>query len=659
MWHPVPPANRADDTPAIAAGLNPSKQLQYLPFVDGLRAISILAVVAYHVGVPGVPGGFVGVDIFFVISGFLIINQIKASLSSGRFSVFSFYAQRSLRILPLYLIVILLCSVAAPFFLATGAVYLDFVSSAALAPMMMTNIFFFLRQRYFDISAVEKPLLHTWTLSVEEQFYFVIPFLLWFLFAYGKRRFGTLAAVTGLVLAAASLVCAITETSMVGRNAAFYLPHCRAWEFAAGGFIGAYAVSAVRELPGWLADVIGWAGIACIAVAILTFGADTPYPSYNAALPVAGAALVILCGSARPEATFARVLSLRWFAAIGLVSYAWYLWHWPLLAFTRMARLEDTSLAYDVLSGGVVAFALACVSYRYIEQPIHRWRKSPSHVRNPLHIYFGALAACFAVAAVGGVVGLGGYWSIQSLTTARYGIEGQGVLDNGCEGEGTRPQSCFVGPLGVLVGDSHATVLFGTFAKRFDSMGLRLVSLARGACGPLMLTPSARRADRHDRCAQLIAPTERILALPEPARFAIITGIWGDRDPARLSELISSFDRRTRILLIGPVPVFDSPSLECVVLSDRYRANRDRCVAPRAKFETEEAPVNAVLKSMPGKFPNVRTINPIDVFCDRTTCRPFDGDKVLYLDVHHLSPAGADRLYDAFKGDFLWLAGKD
>jgi hypothetical protein len=107
------------------------------------------------------------------------------------------------------------------------------------------------------------------------------------------------------------------------------------------------------------------------------------------------------------------------------------------------------------------------------------------------------------------------------------------------------------------------------------------------------------------------------------------------------------------------VPVFDSPSLECVVLSDRYHANRDRCVEPRSKFEADSAPVDAVLKSMPGKFPNVRTINPIDVFCDRTTCRPFNGDEVLYLDTHHLSPAGADRLFDAFKSDFLWLAGKD
>ena len=326
--------------------MSPSRQLHYLPFVDGLRAISILAVVAYHVGVPGVPGGFVGVDIFFVISGFLIINQIKANLASGRFSVFSFYAQRSLRILPLYLIVILLCSVAAPFFLATSAVYSDFVSSAALAPLMMTNIFFFLRQRYFDISAVEKPLLHTWTLSVEEQFYFVIPFpaVVPFRFRQAPVRHAGRRDRPG----AGGRVPGCAPSPRRRWSAAMPRSTCRT---AGPGSLPPAASSARTRCPRpgdcRRGSPTSWdgSGIACIAVAILTFGADTAYPSYNAVLPVAGAALVILCGSAQPDATFARVLSLRWFVAIGLVSYAWYLWHWPILAFTRMARLQDTSLA--------------------------------------------------------------------------------------------------------------------------------------------------------------------------------------------------------------------------------------------------------------------------------------------------------------------------
>jgi peptidoglycan/LPS O-acetylase OafA/YrhL len=655
----TPSQHRVDDAGALDAP-GAAVELRYQPFVDGLRAISILSVVAYHIGVPGVPGGFVGVDIFFVVSGYLIINQIKAGLTAGRFTITSFYAQRSLRILPAYFLVLLVTFAAAPFFLATPSVYWDFLSSAMLAPMMVSNVIFFLHQRYFDISGIEKPLLHTWTLSVEEQFYCLIPALLMLIFYFGRRRFGAVAAWIGIILAVASFASAILETSTTGRNAGFYLAHCRAWEFAIGGFIGPYTVSAIRRLPRWIIEVLAWAGGVCIAVAILKFDAGIPYPSTNAALPVAGAALVILCGTARPDATLVRVLSLQWMVAIGLVSYAWYLWHWPILSFTRMARLQDASLLYDTLTGGLLGLILAYATYRYLEQPIHRWRKTPGNIKNPLRIFIQAFAACVMVALIGGASVVAGYPSIKTLATSRYGIDGQGVLPPKCRLETGFPESCLQGRLGVIIGDSHATVLVGPFAKKFDALGTPLVSLAQGACGPLLLAPPSRKAARTDRCARLIAPAERLLARKDPIDFAVITGIWSDsgQTSALLPGLISNFDPRTRILLIGPVPIFASPGLECVVLSDRYRANRDHCIKPRGEVDAARAAVQSVLKSMPEKFPNVRYIDPIGVFCDETTCRPFKGDEVHYLDTHHLSPAGADRLYEAYKSDFLWLAGK-
>jgi peptidoglycan/LPS O-acetylase OafA/YrhL len=652
-----PAAPRTDDSLQLDRG---SDHLRYLAFVDGLRAISILAVVSYHIGVPGISGGFVGVDIFFVISGFLIINQIKAGLSSGRFSIFSFYAQRSLRILPPYLIVLLLTYGLAPFFLSTTEVYWDFLPSATLAPLMFTNVVFFLSQGYFDISGIEKPLLHTWTLSVEEQFYFVVPILLVLVFRLGNHRFGRLAAVIGIVLAAVSLTGAIAQTSMSGRNAAFYLSHWRAWEFVAGGFIGAQAVSAVRRLPRIIIELIGWVGAGCIALAIGTFDSSMPYPSSIAVLPVAGAALVILCGVARPETTFARILSLRWFVAIGLVSYGWYLWHWPILSFIRMARLDESSLVFDSLGGGLLAFVLACVSYRYVEQPIRRWRKSPSHLKNPRLVVLGAVSACLATALLGGSTALCGYWVTKSFLAAHYGVEGKGILDKGCESKSGFAESCFKGPVGVILGDSHATVLSPSFAKRFDGLGVRLISLARGSCGPLLLASSQRGGNRRDDCARLIAPFERLRARPDPVTFAIITANWGYNDQVSplLSDLISEFDRRTHILLIGPVPIFAKSSLECVVLSDRYYENRDRCVRVRSEVEASTAAIVGVLKTMPNRFPNVRYVDPINIFCDQTICRPFKNNDVFYSDIHHLSQAGADEVYDSFESDFLWLAGK-
>lgn len=647
-----------------AAGRHSAKDgvsgFQYLAFVDGLRAVSILAVVAYHIGVPGIPGGFVGVDIFFVISGFLIINQIKSGLSSGRFSIWSFYAHRGLRILPLYFIVLLATFAAAPFILPTGDVYWDFLASASTAPLMVTNVVFYLTQGYFDISGIEKPLLHTWTLSVEEQFYLVAPILLLLVFRLDGRRFGSIAVAFGTILGAVSLAGAIAKTNLNGPNPAFYLSQWRAWEFLAGGFIGGQLVSAVRRLPAPAVEAGALIGAACIAIAIAALSGDMAYPSWRAALPVAGATLVILCGMARPENGVCRLLASRWMVAIGLVSYAWYLWHWPLLSFTRIARVDQRSLLLDSLSGGLVAFVLACLSYRYIERPISRWRKTPGRLKNPRRIVLGFVATGAVIAMIGSATALGGYWSTTRFIASRYGLDGKGVLDNGCDSKVGFAESCFKGRIGIILGDSHATVLTGTFAKRFDALGIRLVSMARGGCSPLLLAPSERDPKRRDDCARLIAPYERLLHLQQPVAFVIISSIWGySGDDARLlSDIISEFDPvHTRILVIGPVPMFRLSSLECVVLSDRFEKNRDRCEVPRSGVEAFNADVVAVLKSMPAKFKNVRYVDPTDLFCGRTTCRPFRGNDVLYVDTHHLSPAGADLVFDSFKGDFLWLAG--
>jgi len=657
---PCTAATAEDETFAVDRGTDGSRNLHYLAFVDGLRAVSILAVVAFHVGVPGIPGGFVGVDIFFVISGFLIINQIKSGLIAGKFSILTFYAHRALRIMPPYLIVLTATYALAPFFLSTTAVYWDFLASAALAPLMVTNVVFYLSQGYFDISAIDKPLLHTWTLAVEEQFYFVAPILLLLIFRLGKGRFGLPAILIGLALIIASLTGAIAETSTSGRNAAFYLSHWRAWEFLAGGFIGPQLIAAVRRLPGIVVEVMAWIGAGCIVLATGAFNSSMPYPSFNAALPVAGAAFVIMCGLARPECTVAKFLALRWMVAVGLVSYSWYLWHWPILSVIRMARVSEPSLVLDALGGGLLAFVLACITYRYVEQPIRRWRKSPGRLKNPGGIVLKFVAASLATALLGASTALGGYWSTKTYLASHYGVEGKGVLDKGCESKEGFAELCFQGRLGILVGDSHATVLFGTFAKRFDALGIRLVSVARGGCNPLMLVPSSRDHNRRDDCARLITPYERLIARPDPASFVIISGYWGYGTDAvsQLSAMISELPAQTRILLIGQVPTFFQSSMECVVLSDRYRSNRDRCLRSRSEIEASNAAIADVLKSMPAKFPNVRYIDPVNVFCDQTVCRPFKNDEIFYVDSHHLSPAGADRLYDYFESDFLWLAGK-
>ena len=639
-----------------------SAKPHYLAFVDGLRAISILSVVAFHVGLSGFSGGFVGVDIFFVISGFLIINQIKDELQKERFSILAFYARRQLRILPVFLIVLLCVFLFAPFILPAPDVYDDFVRAAVASPLNLANINFWLRQGYFDIAADQKPLLHTWTLSVEEQFYLVVPVALLLLFRAGKHRFAMAAALIAIAVGLVSFVGAITETSMSERNDAFYLAHWRAWEFVAGGLITGPLVLTVRRAPRLIAEAIGGVAAACIILSVTMLNAKLAYPSWRAALPVAGAALMILGGLAQPRIIVARILALRWLAGIGLVSYSWYLWHWPILSFIRISRLGAASVPLDLLGGGVVAFALACLSYRFIELPVREWRKSVTWSKRPGRIVAAGVVACLAAALLGGLSSAAGYLAIRVFAQSRYGIAGEGVLDNGCRivTSWAIPDDCLNGNLGILLGNSHADLLFGTFARRFDQQGIRLVSIARGGCDPILFAPPLRQQNRQHGCANLLGPFERLLGLPTQVSAVIIDSAW--QDPRlelleRLAELVMQFDPvRTRILFIGPVPIFHTHSLACLVLNDRYGGDRARCGRPRSEVEAIRASIVKLLLATAARFDNVRYVDLIDLFCDRSACRPYLENHLYYLDEGHVSTAGADRIYDAFASDFRWLS---
>ena len=633
---------------------------EYLAFVDGLRAVSILAVAGFHVGLAGFPGGFVGVDVFFVISGFLIINQIKNALEADRFSIVGFYARRALRILPPFILVLLATLAVAPLVLPAPTIYLEYMRQAAISPLMLSNFLFYTRQGYFDLNADEKPFLHTWTLSIEEQFYLLAPILLIALFRLGKGKFGALAVAIAIPLGVASLVGAIAYTVVDGRNPAFYFPQWRAWEFIVGGLIGGGLAGAVARRPRALADAMGIAGLGLIVIAVTTLDARAPFPSWRAILPVAGAALIILSGLAHPQSLVARLLALRWMVGIGLVSYSWYLWHWPILSYLRILRLGEPSLIPDLLGGGVLSFLLACLTYRYIEQPIRRWRRAHRGSIRPGRVVAAGVAACLAVAALGLASGYAGYRLTESHVEARYGTEGAGVLDNGCVvfRASDFKESCLDGRFGLLIGDSHAQAYAPSLTRSFDQAGVRLVSLARPGCQPVLFSPNERKKRPHG-CISMLPPFERILEKRDQIAFVIFASLWPyELDAKEISDLVAQFGPNTRVLLIGPGPIFNNSSLDCVVLSDRYGANRDRCLRDRAGLDNAYEARVVVLKSVAARHADVRYFDPKDAFCDARACKPFDGDTVYFRDSSHVLPSGAERVFSAFKPEFSWLAGK-
>ena len=366
--------------------------MHYRPEIDGLRAIAVAAVILFHAGFAVFSGGFVGVDVFFVISGFLITSIIVEDLKSGRFSVLRFYERRARRILPALFAVMAAC-VPFAYHLLSPDDLKDFAQSLAAICLFASNVLFWGESGYFDTQAELKPLLHTWSLAVEEQFYVVFPVLLLAAWRLGR---GVLLALIGAI-AVASFFTSVNEVKNFP-SAAFYLLPSRAWQLLIGTLASLvadrwHAVRSKGSLGPIADEVIGWSGMAMIVVSLFLFDERTPFPGLNAALPTLGTALVLLSASDRTSA--GRMLAWKPLVGLGLISYSAYLWHQPLFAFTKHALLADlpTDLAV-VLCGATIV--LACLSWRYIEQPFRD--------RNVI-----SRGAVFAMSAVGiaAFVGLG------------------------------------------------------------------------------------------------------------------------------------------------------------------------------------------------------------------------------------------------------------
>ena len=669
----------------------------YKPFVDGLRAVSILAVVAYHAGTPSIRGGFVGVDVFFVISGYLIINQIVAGLKSGSFSFAGFWARRVLRILPPYLLVIAASLAIAPFVFVAPREFIELGREAMNSAFMIVNHYFYAKQGYFDVAAETKPLLHLWSLAVEEQFYLFAPLILFGLWrlaggtaAHHRRIAGV--AVAGLVIA--SFAVCVTGTG--GTNPAFYLTPYRAWEFILGGLIPSL-VPALRAMPKPAVVVVGAAGMGLILATVLGIGHGVPYPSYWAAVPVIGACLVIAAGLARPETPVARLLATRPMVWIGLVSYAWYLWHWPLLTFARIRNFGESIPAWD-WSAIALSLALAAATHHFLEVPIKRWRRRRGALGLRWPTVVSGAGAAFAVALVGLV-----YSDVVAPGIERAAPElwaGMADVDDACAltGANRLEADCLTraagGPIGLLIGNSHARMIYDVVRSNAQGSGTTLVSLVSPGCQPYYPVDAIRRADLSEACNARLADGIAAIGrdLPRPPDYAVVSARWntgmalerragstspGDFAEAGLSRPPPDGVRKImalgvgamiarlealgveRILLIGPVPELRFVAPDCVARAAARRISPDRCAVRRNQVDNRRSASIATLRYLAGQFPNVRFIDPIDVFCDKAFCRPFDDDGILYVDDDHLSPHGSGKIYAAFEDDFAWAFAGD
>lgn len=340
--------------------------MNYRREIDGLRALAVIPVILFHAGFGLFAGGYVGVDVFFVISGYLITGIVMADVDRGTFSLSDFYERRIRRILPALFLVVAVCTPLA-YLLLLPSEMKEFSQSLIAVATFSSNVLFWSQSGYFEGAAELKPLLHTWSLSVEEQFYLFFPLILVATRTWGKRWVVTLVATAGL----ASLVLA--EWGALNKPiAAFFLLPTRAWELLLGALVALCLGRAThRQVPlGW-SNLAAMIGLLAVAYAIYSFDAQTTFPGFHALVPTLGAALMIM--GARPETLVGRLLGHPAMVSIGLISYSTYLWHQPIFAFARHLGLEQAD-ALPLIALAILSVVLGYLSWRYVETPIRHNR---------------------------------------------------------------------------------------------------------------------------------------------------------------------------------------------------------------------------------------------------------------------------------------------
>ncbi|WP_226505707.1 acyltransferase family protein [Pseudomonas sp. MWU16-30317] len=461
--------------------------LAYRPEIDGLRTLAVMPVILFHAGIELFSGGFVGVDIFFVISGYLITSIILGELMAGTFSLLRFYERRARRILPPLFVVLTATLPFAWWWLEPEALQ-AFAKSLMAVPLFSSNFVFWRESGYFDTAAELKPLLHTWTLAVEEQYYLFFPvFLLlaWKLFA---RRW-----IFAMLLAATLVSLVVAERGVLRESpASFYLLHSRAWELLVGSLIAFYFSWRPRthQRAGMLGELGALLGLGLIVYAICAFSQATPFPGLNALLPTLGAALIIVFAS--PQTWVGKLLCLRPMVGIGLISYSAYLWHQPVFAFARHISLLPPSLM-TMLGMTVLSLVLAWLSWRFVER---RFRDRQAFSQAQI-FRLGAFASLLFVA-----VGMAGtltqgfaerYPPDPTNLNAFDNPDIRATCDKDYDGNGWGIDFCRVGDVDgnpgndiAVFGDSHSEAILPAFDVAGKQLGMGIVHIGLGGCPPLL-----------------------------------------------------------------------------------------------------------------------------------------------------------------------------
>ena len=667
----------------------------YRPDIDGLRAVAVLLVVAYHAGVPGLTGGYIGVDVFFVISGYLITRlMLDEHASTSHIDLLAFWSRRIRRIVPALVTMLAIVAVAGAFVLLPWE-QRDLLNSARTAVLSIANFHFHgLSGGYFSSDIEMQPLLHTWSLGVEEQFYFVWPIILSLFMTRGKRWAAT---ITPLLLLG-SFVASVWGVAS-SPAAAFYLPWFRVWELLIGAML---AIGASKMVVRRGRTPIALFGIALIVIAAMAYDSSTRFPGAAALLPTVGAALVIGAG---PDSRINRVLAVRPLRGIGLVSYSWYLLHWPALVLVRIAT-QTESVARDVFVA-VATLPLAIASWWLIERRFRTPRRRSAHEKK---LVLATGITTIIVVAVASTATMPRQLQAQpndqvltvvvetttpitvdddrTPTTTPSEVDWSQHLD---QLELSRvvpdlPCTDHVLPMPfdpvcrlvdgtsslVLVGDSHAASIAPVFVDTATRHGWGLVLASQPRC-PFVPEATVIVCDAtyndctwwvRDVLDDIVDHAGHVKAVVVTARSGYyfpgaglasdtmcsadlqVDGRMATNDEAS-AIWRSGLDLLAATLADHDVPlviVHDVPELERWPSDCLTRRSPIECSVDRATAEAYARSARLSERSVATTHSNVAIVDPFAILCDDERCAPTHGTTIIYRDDHHLTPSGSRLL---------------
>jgi peptidoglycan/LPS O-acetylase OafA/YrhL len=641
------------------AGANGLSAPAYRPDIDGLRGFAVLSVILYHAEVPGIGGGFVGVDVFFVISGYLITQLLPDGDGGIGGRLKSFYARRARRILPALLVMLAIVTAAALIILLPAAL-VSFGRYLAATPVFLANVNAWLGADYFAPQFVASPLLHLWSIAVEEQFYLVYPLALMLLSRIWPRHRVAAIGLIGLL----SLALSAWGASR-GSSSNFYLPLTRAWELLTGAAI---AVRPWRLPQRRVArEALAAAALAVLALAASNYRASMPYPGLPT-LPVCFATALLLTDDTRQTAIH-RLLAWRPLVLVGLASYSLYLWHAPVLTFLRYVLIRPPGPA-AVAAGLALTAALAFASWRFIEQPVRSRRVLASNAR----FAWLALAASVLLA----LCGIAMWHSKGWATRFAPAVQALDPLDDEFATQLSRcikfseddidaGQFCEYGPAGpgvarvVVWGDSHAWAMLSAYHDLADRFEVHLYYAGRSSCKAILYPPREGAAERVlARCDSYNRAMLRAIERLRP-RLVILNSYWSQPPdglrlpPQRAVSLpvpldvgigavldrIEGPDRSTCIVLDPPTLAYGAPY--AVAMSVRRGIDPAFIRPTRADAYAQYRIEEEALRRLAPR-PRLQIVDPKEALCPSTLCDVYRDGRLLYIDSNHLSVAGAARV---------------